>query len=46
MRQAGLDTNGEFSTDNLTFKVLRNQGYLDKLHKATAQSLDRQLSIK
>jgi predicted nucleotidyltransferase len=46
MRQAGLDTYGEFSTENLTFKVLRNQGYLDKLHNAKTQAQDRRLSIK
>ena len=46
MRQAGLDKNGEFSTENLTFKVLRNQGYIDKLRKAQTQAQDRKLSIK
>ncbi len=46
MRQAGLDANGEFSTENLAFKILRNQGYLDKLHRARTQAQDRRLSIK
>jgi hypothetical protein len=46
MRQAGLDANGEFSTENLAFKILRNQGYLDKLQKAQTQAQDRRLSIK
>lgn len=46
MRQAGLDAHGEFSTENLAFKILRNQGYLDKLHRARTQAQDRRLSIK
>lgn len=46
MRQAGLDAGGEFSTENLAFKVLRNQGYIDKLKKAKAQAQDRLLSLK
>lgn len=31
MRQAGLDSEGEFSVDNLVYKALRREGYLDKL---------------
>lgn len=46
MRQSGLDDEGEFSTENLAFKVLRNQGYLDKLHKARTAIQDHRLSIK
>jgi predicted nucleotidyltransferase len=30
-RQSGLGDNGEYSTENLVFKVLRNTGYLAKL---------------
>jgi len=29
-RQAGLDKSGEYSTENLVFKILRNSGYLEK----------------
>ena len=33
MRKAGLNEVGEFSTENLAFKKLRDNGYLDKLRK-------------
>ena len=46
MRQAGLDAGGEFSVENLAFKVLRNMKYLDKLSKAFHQQQDDQLSLK
>jgi deoxyribodipyrimidine photolyase len=46
MRQAGLDQGGEFSVENLAFKVLRNMKYLDKLSKAFHQQQDDQLSLK
>lgn len=46
MRRAGLEAAGEFGAENLAFKVLRNQGYLEKLSKAYHQQQDNQLSIK
>ena len=46
MRQAGLDKGGEFSVENLVFKVLRNMKYLDKLSKAFHQQQDDELSLK
>ena len=46
MRQAGLDAAGEFSVENLAFKVLRNMGYLEKLSIAYHQQQDDQLSLK
>lgn len=45
MRRSGLDTGGEFSVENLAFKVLRNQGYIDRLSKAFHQQQDRDLSL-
>jgi hypothetical protein len=45
MRRAGLDAGGEFSVENLAFKVLRNQGYIDRLSKAFHQQQDRDLSL-
>jgi hypothetical protein len=45
MRQAGLDANGEFSTENLAFKILRNKGYMDKLYKSKTQKFDQELSL-
>ena len=46
MRKAGLETGGEYSTENLVFKVLRRKGYLDKLEAARMKEYDRQFSIK
>lgn len=45
MRQAGLDDKGEFSTENLAFKILRNEGYFDRLRKALARAMDDELSV-
>lgn len=45
MRQSGLDAAGEFSVENLAFKVLRNMGYISKLSKAFYQKQDSKLSI-
>jgi hypothetical protein len=45
MRRAGLDAGGEFSVENLTFKVLRNLGYLDKLSDAYHSQQDADLSL-
>ena len=45
MRQAGLDQAGEFSTENLAFKILRNQGLLNQLHRIQTKLHDRKLSL-
>lgn len=45
MRKAGLADGGEFSTENLTFKVLRNLGYLDKLRTAYNHIQDQELGL-
>ena len=44
-RQAGLDQHGEFGCDNLTFKVLRNQGDIKKLYDAINAAKDQRLSL-
>lgn len=46
MRQAGLHQNGEASLENLTFKALRNNGYVDKLRTAIRKAEDDDLSLK
>jgi predicted nucleotidyltransferase len=46
MRQAGLDEAGEFSVENLVFKLLRHNGYLEKLAKCKTKAFDRELSIE
>jgi hypothetical protein len=45
MRQAGLDESGEFSAENLAFKYLRNNGYLEKLGNISSKSFDKNLSM-
>ena len=46
MRQSGLSTSGEYSVENLTYKILRNQGYLDRLSRAHQDQQDADLSLK
>lgn len=45
MRQSGLEENGEFSTENLVFKILRNSGYLEKLVELKNKYLTKDLSL-
>lgn len=44
-RQSGLETGGEFSYENLTFKLLRRNGYINKLLKLETEIKDTKLSI-
>jgi hypothetical protein len=46
MRQCGLETAGEYSVENLTFKVLRNTGHIGKLYMAARRMFDDRLSLK
>lgn len=46
LRQTGLDKEGEFSYENLTFKLLRRNGYIEKLMNLRKQISDRKLSVK
>jgi hypothetical protein len=45
MRRVGLDTHGEFGVENLTFKTLRNMGYIERLHDAYLRKQDHELSM-
>lgn len=45
-RQAGLNKEGEYSTENLVFKTLRNTGYLEALSNLKIQSIDHQMGIE
>lgn len=45
MRMAGLEEAGEFSTENLAFKTLRNNNYLDILSEYINRTRDAQLSL-
>jgi hypothetical protein len=44
-RQSGLEEGGIFSVENLAFKVLRRNGYLQKLSSARIMSYDKTMSI-
>ena len=46
MRRSGLDSEGEFGVENLAFKILRNQGYLDRLNDAYLNQQDQALSLE
>lgn len=46
MRKAGLSNEGEYSTENLAFKRLRNEGYIDMLKKIKKQKIDKQLTLE
>lgn len=46
MRAEGINTGGEYSTENLAFKVLRDEGYLDKFSKYAEDIIDNNLSLK
>lgn len=45
-RQTGLDKKGEFSTENLVFKLLRNNGHLEKLVNLKKKYLTNELTLK
>lgn len=45
MRSAGLESAGEFSVENLAFKMLRNNGYLEKLSDLRKQAYDQTLTV-
>ena len=44
-RKGGLEKGGEFSSENLSFKVLRRNGYLEKLGDIYTSSYDSIMSI-
>lgn len=45
MRRAGLAKAGEYSVENLVFKIVRNLGYISELQNALRTSHDSKLSI-
>jgi len=45
MRQAGLQQTGEFGPENLAFKVLRNNGTLERLRNARLEAKNRLMSL-
>lgn len=46
MRKAGLEKNGEFSTENIVYKMLRNQGWIERLQDHITDLQDNELSIE
>jgi hypothetical protein len=45
-RTAGLEDGGEMSDENLVFKVLRRNGYIQKLFDFQNEYQDKKLSLK
>jgi hypothetical protein len=45
MRVGGLDIGGEYNVENLSYKVLRNLGYIQKIYDAYYNLQDMQLSL-
>lgn len=45
IRQSGLDSTGEYSVENLTFKLLRSTGYINRIRDAITNLTDKELSI-
>tara|TARA_Y100000389_G_scaffold42432_2_gene37142 strand:+ start:630 stop:1679 length:1050 start_codon:yes stop_codon:yes gene_type:complete len=46
MRQCGLDSVGEFSVENMAFKVLRRNGMLDRLYDIKNLAYDKSLTLE
>ena len=46
LRKCGLEKGGVFSTENLAFKMLRNEGYLEKLNNYKNSAYDSLHSLK
>lgn len=45
-RESGLHDGGEYSEENLVFKVLRRNGYLQKIRSLSDKLVDKKLSLK
>lgn len=45
MRESGLELGGEFSTENLAFKVIRNLGLIKRLRDSQAEFIDKAYSL-
>jgi hypothetical protein len=45
-RTCGLQKDGEYSEENLVFKVLRRNGYLEKIRSLKDKLVDKKLSLK
>ena len=45
-RQSGLETGGEFSTENLVFKFLRNSEEIERIYDMKKQAYDAMMSVE
>ena len=45
-RNCGLEKGGEMSLENLVFKLLRRNGYIEKLYDLPTKIIDKKLSMK
>jgi len=45
-RECGLEKGGEYSDENLVFKILRRNGYLEKIREMKDKIVDKKLSLK
>ena len=45
-RNCGLEKDGEMSVENLVFKLLRRNGYVEKLYDIPTEVIDKKLSMK
>ena len=45
MRQSGLEKGGEYSEENMVYKILRSEGYVDKMYKMKDNIFDIKLSV-
>ena len=46
LRKAGLEREGEFSVENIAFKVLRSKGYIDQLRQHIYDLEEKELSLE
>ena len=46
MRKSGLESEGEYSTENIAFKILRRNGYLEKLVNMKNDMLTKELTLE
>jgi hypothetical protein len=46
MRQSGLERTGEWSVENLVFKILRNLGLIDTVSEKIRELEDQELSLE
>jgi hypothetical protein len=46
MRRAGLDRAGEWSVENVVFKILRNLGLIDQITEKIRELEDAELSLE